>query len=86
VTSPSGVLLCGPPGCGKTLLAKAVANEAGMNFISVKGPDLLNMVSMVFVQHIYFVKSKLLYFFSTLVNRKKLSELVLNEPNIQHLV
>lgn len=40
---PSGVLLCGPPGCGKTLLAKAVANEAGVNFISVKGPELLNM-------------------------------------------
>uniref|UniRef100_A0A2M4AHW5 Putative nuclear aaa atpase vcp subfamily protein n=1 Tax=Anopheles triannulatus TaxID=58253 RepID=A0A2M4AHW5_9DIPT len=43
LTSPSGVLLCGPPGCGKTLLAKAVANEAGINFISVKGPELLNM-------------------------------------------
>lgn len=45
LSSPSGVLLCGPPGCGKTLLAKAVANEAGINFISVKGPELLNMVS-----------------------------------------
>ncbi|XP_025202664.1 nuclear valosin-containing protein-like [Melanaphis sacchari] len=40
---PTGVLLCGPPGCGKTLLAKAVANEAGINFISIKGPELLNM-------------------------------------------
>ncbi|VDP12933.1 unnamed protein product [Soboliphyme baturini] len=40
---PQGVLLCGPPGCGKTLLAKAVAHETGMNFISVKGPELLNM-------------------------------------------
>lgn len=33
-------------GCGKTLLAKAVANEAGINFISVKGPELLNMVKI----------------------------------------
>ncbi|KAJ8911589.1 hypothetical protein NQ315_015335 [Exocentrus adspersus] len=43
IKSPTGVLLCGPPGCGKTLLAKAIANEAGINFISVKGPELLNM-------------------------------------------
>ncbi|KAJ1503685.1 hypothetical protein HMI54_007863 [Coelomomyces lativittatus] len=42
ITTPSGVLLWGPPGCGKTLLAKAVANESHMNFISVKGPELLN--------------------------------------------
>ncbi|NWY18748.1 NVL protein, partial [Aphelocoma coerulescens] len=43
LTTPAGVLLAGPPGCGKTLLAKAVANESGLNFISVKGPELLNM-------------------------------------------
>ncbi|KAL7754325.1 Ribosome biogenesis ATPase rix7 [Sorochytrium milnesiophthora] len=42
IDSPSGVLLWGPPGCGKTLLAKAVANESHSNFISVKGPELLN--------------------------------------------
>ncbi|KAF8818019.1 ATPase, AAA family protein [Cardiosporidium cionae] len=39
----SGILLYGPPGTGKTLLAKAVATECGVNFISVKGPELLNM-------------------------------------------
>jgi ribosome biogenesis ATPase len=44
ITAPAGVLLWGPPGCGKTLLAKAVANESHTNFISVKGPELLNKV------------------------------------------
>ncbi|PRQ28092.1 putative ATPase, AAA-type, core, P-loop containing nucleoside triphosphate hydrolase [Rosa chinensis] len=38
----TGVLLYGPPGCGKTLIAKAVANEAGASFIHIKGPELLN--------------------------------------------
>jgi len=42
--SPSrGVLFYGPPGCGKTLLAKAIANECQANFISIKGPQLLTM-------------------------------------------
>ncbi|EMR70166.1 putative peroxisome biosynthesis protein (pas1 peroxin-1) protein [Eutypa lata UCREL1] len=38
----SGLLLYGFPGCGKTLLASAVAGECGLNFISVKGPEILN--------------------------------------------
>lgn len=42
LSAPTGILLYGPPGCGKTLLAKAVANESGANFISIKGPELLN--------------------------------------------
>ncbi|CAG9462490.1 unnamed protein product [Pedinophyceae sp. YPF-701] len=39
---PAGVLLYGPPGCSKTTLARAVAGEAGLNFISIKGPELLS--------------------------------------------
>jgi transitional endoplasmic reticulum ATPase len=43
IQPPKGILLYGPPGCGKTLIAKAVANESGVNFISVKGPEVLSM-------------------------------------------
>jgi len=39
---PRGILLYGPSGCGKTYIAKATANELGMNFFTVKGPELLN--------------------------------------------
>ncbi|CAN6311952.1 unnamed protein product [Urochloa humidicola] len=42
VSMQDGFLLFGPPGCGKTLIAKAVANEAGASFIHIKGPELLN--------------------------------------------
>ena len=43
MTPSKGVLFYGPPGCGKTLLAKAIATECSSNFISIKGPELLTM-------------------------------------------
>ncbi|TNN19100.1 Transitional endoplasmic reticulum ATPase isoform 4 [Schistosoma japonicum] len=43
MTPSKGVLFYGPPGCGKTLLAKAIASECQANFISIKGPELLTM-------------------------------------------
>lgn len=42
VQAPRGVLLMGPPGCSKTLLARAVAAESGLAFLAVKGPELLS--------------------------------------------
>ena len=42
IQSPKGILLFGPPGCGKTLLARAVATESEANFISIKGPEVFS--------------------------------------------
>jgi len=42
ISPPAGVLLHGPPGCGKTLLAKAVANESEAHFILINGPEIMN--------------------------------------------
>ena len=66
MTPSKGVLFYGPPGCGKTLLAKAIANECQANFISIKGPELLTMwfgESEANVRDIFDKVSVLCYFF-----------------------
>lgn len=52
IRPPAGVLLYGPPGCSKTLIARALATEAGLNFIAIKGPEVRSL-ELLFVLGCY---------------------------------
>jgi AAA family ATPase len=54
VRAPRGVLLCGPPGCSKTMLVRAIATETGVNFVAVRGPEV-RVASACHARHLYFM-------------------------------
>ena len=54
ISIPTGTLLWGPPGCGKTLLAKAAAHESGANMITIWGPELLHKVRILILANVFY--------------------------------
>jgi AAA family ATPase len=54
VKPPKGVLLYGPPGCSKTILARACACESGVNFVAVKGPEVFIYLFIMLFSHLIF--------------------------------
>ena len=50
IKPPKGVLLYGPPGCSKTILARACACESGLNFLAVKGPEVRSVIYLVILK------------------------------------
>jgi transitional endoplasmic reticulum ATPase len=81
IRPPRGVLMYGPPGCGKTLLAKAVANESEANFILVKGPELISKwvgESLPYDEELIVRKGEL-------VKRMKIGDIVENKEDIEVL-
>ena len=79
IKPPKGILLYGPPGCGKTLIAKALATESGINFISIKGPELLSM----YVGESLPFDEELLVFDGKKIFREHIGKIVEERKNLQ---